>query len=179
MTAALVVVTVLAALLPVTQLRRGDGPDRLTAIGLVVLVTVAAVLARYAHAEHGAVAVVLVAAVAMASVTGGGCLVRTVLAFGRVADAADAGAPITEPDDPAAVPALRGGRLIGYLERAAVVVTLLLGWPEGLAVILAVKSLARYPELRDAHVGEQFIIGTFASVLWAAAMAGIGRLALS
>ena len=30
---------------------------------------------------------------------------------------------------------------------------LLAGWPEGLAVVLAVKGLARYPELREARAG--------------------------
>lgn len=62
---------------------------------------------------------------------------------------------------------LHGGAVIGVLERAAVAATLLAGFGAGLAVVLAVKGLARYPELREARAGEQFIIGTFASVLWA------------
>jgi F0F1-type ATP synthase membrane subunit c/vacuolar-type H+-ATPase subunit K len=62
---------------------------------------------------------------------------------------------------------LRGGAVIGVLERVAVGAALVAGWPEGLAVALAVKGLARYPELREAKAGEQFIIGTFTSVLWA------------
>ena len=69
---------------------------------------------------------------------------------------------------------LRGGAWIGALERAAVVATLVAGWPEGTAVVLALKGLGRYPELRNAGTGavaERFIIGTFASVLWAAACA--------
>lgn len=78
---------------------------------------------------------------------------------------------------------LRGGTWIGAFERAAVFATLAAGWPEGLAVVLALKGLGRYSELRaDAgeHTGpeatggvaERFIIGTFASVLWAVACAG-------
>jgi len=73
---------------------------------------------------------------------------------------------------------LRGGAWIGALERAAIFATLVAGWPEGLAVVLAVKGLGRYPELRAAEDGvrtgaaERFIIGTFASVLWACAAAG-------
>ncbi|WP_328857907.1 hypothetical protein OG579_02185 [Williamsia herbipolensis] len=89
----------------------------------------------------------------------------------------------TDPDD--SVPAsttvttpLRGGRLIGVLERTAVAAAVLAGWPEGIAVVLAVKGLARYPEIRAAHAGEQFIIGTFGSVLWALAVAGTAHLAL-
>lgn len=69
---------------------------------------------------------------------------------------------------------LRGGAWIGALERAAVVAALVAGWPEGTAVVLALKGLGRYPELRNAGTGavaERFIIGTFSSVLWAAACA--------
>ncbi len=69
---------------------------------------------------------------------------------------------------------LRGGAWIGALERAGVLASLVAGWPEGLAVVLALKGLGRYPELRSAGTGavaERFIIGTFASVLWASACA--------
>ena len=74
---------------------------------------------------------------------------------------------------------LRGGTWIGGLERAAIYASLVAGWPEGIAVVLAVKGLGRYPELRAAEDGvrtgaaERFIIGTFASVLWACAAAGV------
>ena len=55
------------------------------------------------------------------------------------------------------------------------------GWPEGMAIVLAIKGLARYPELRSPDqpasvtpqaVAERFIIGTFTSVLWAVTCAG-------
>lgn len=69
---------------------------------------------------------------------------------------------------------LRGGLTIGVLERVAVATSVLTGWPEGIAVVLAVKGLARYPEVRDAHASEYFIIGTFTSVLWALAAGGVG-----
>ncbi len=78
---------------------------------------------------------------------------------------------------------LRGGAWIGYLERAAVAGTLLAGFPEGLALVLAVKGVGRYPELRDSgrdgrspDAPEEFIIGTLASLLWAAAATGTGAL---
>ena len=73
---------------------------------------------------------------------------------------------------------LRGGAWIGALERIAVYASLLAGWPEGIALVLAIKGLGRYPELRAAEDGvrtgaaERFIIGTFTSVLWACACAG-------
>lgn len=77
-------------------------------------------------------------------------------------------------------PVLRGGAWIGLLERLAVVSTLLMGWPEGLAVVLAVKGLARYWELKQPNgAAERFIIGTFASVLWASACAGVATLGLT
>jgi hypothetical protein len=92
---------------------------------------------------------------------------------------ADPGTPAA-PAGPARTTVLTGGAWIGALERIAVTTTLLARWPEGLALILAVKGLGRYPELRGAGqadqpgTAERFIIGTFASALWAAACAGIG-----
>ena len=73
---------------------------------------------------------------------------------------------------PAPETVLRGGAWIGYLERAAVAATLLAGWPEGIALALGVKGVGRYAELRQNNAPEAFIIGTFASLLWAAAAAG-------
>ncbi|MFN8077811.1 MAG: hypothetical protein U0Q15_20660 [Kineosporiaceae bacterium] len=76
-----------------------------------------------------------------------------------------------QPAGPADARVLRGGAWIGMLERVAVVLSLLGGEAEGVAIALAVKSLGRYPELRSPVAAERFIIGTFASVLWAAATA--------
>jgi hypothetical protein len=75
---------------------------------------------------------------------------------------------------------LRGGAWIGALERLGVYAALVAGWAPGLAIVLAVKGLGRYPELRnddDTGVAERFIIGTFTSVLWAVACAGVAVLA--
>lgn len=74
---------------------------------------------------------------------------------------------------------LRGGAWIGALERLAVYVAVVVGWGPGLAIVLAVKGLGRYPELRnqeDTGAAERFIIGTFTSVLWAVACAGVAVL---
>jgi hypothetical protein len=71
---------------------------------------------------------------------------------------------------------LRGGAWIGALERTAVFASLVAGRTEGLAIALALKGLGRYPELRNgqsAGAAERFIIGTFTSVLWAGACAGV------
>jgi hypothetical protein len=85
-----------------------------------------------------------------------------------------------QPDtNPAPLPArggpLHGGRMVGLLERASVAAAVLAGWPEGMVLVLGIKGLARYPDLRDTRASEQFIIGTFTSVLWAVAVAALGR----
>ncbi|MDT0222840.1 hypothetical protein [Gordonia sp. AC31] len=177
---------------PVSVVRR---LDVIGAVVLLVLAGVTAVLAAVAAPATGFLASAVPVVAALAAVTGGGPVVRTVLVAGGVGqrtgpepdpegspddgtgddtDAPDSPAPA--PTDPAEAGPLGGGRVIGYLERLAVVTTLMAGWPEGLAIILAVKSLARYPELRAPHAAEQFIMGTFASVMWAVGMAGVEHL---
>ncbi|MDS1113721.1 hypothetical protein RD149_08065 [Gordonia westfalica] len=165
------------------------------AAGLTILLGLAAataIVAATAGPATGFPAAAATVIAAVAAVTGGGPVVRAVLQLGGVRaaptpppDPENAPAPENpdptgnqgpEPTDPTEVGPLRGGRVIGYLERLAVVTTLMAGWPEGLAIILAVKSLARYPELRAPQASEQFIMGTFASVLWAIGLAGIAHL---
>lgn len=74
----------------------------------------------------------------------------------------------------AAANQLRGGHWIGMLERLACFISVLWGFGEGIAIVLAIKALARYPELRATSPGaaERFIIGTLASVLVAVIAAG-------
>lgn len=78
--------------------------------------------------------------------------------------------------DPAGPGVLRGGMRIGVLERLAITGGLLAGMPEVVAVVIAIKGLGRYPELRSSdheHRGraaERFIIGTLTSFLWAGAV---------
>lgn len=86
-------------------------------------------------------------------------------------------APVDAADPGASL--LRGGSLIGVFERAGVASALLAGWPEGLAVVLALKGLGRFPELKAQNgqgVSERFILGTSVSVLVAAACAGLSQL---
>jgi hypothetical protein len=108
------------------------------------------------------------------AVTGGGPMTTSVLAL---VDRGNTRAQSTQK----AGEVLRGGALIGALERGAIYAALVAGWPEGLAVVLAIKGLARYPELRSPDqpasvtpqaVAERFIIGTFTSVLWSVTCAG-------
>jgi hypothetical protein len=103
------------------------------------------------------------------AVTGGGLVTTLVFSF------IDGGERVRQAGQ-----VLRGGAWIGALERLAVFVTLVVGWGPGLAIVLAVKGLGRYPELRndeDTGVAERFIIGTLTSVLWASACAGLAVLA--
>ncbi|WP_125611072.1 hypothetical protein [Specibacter cremeus] len=74
---------------------------------------------------------------------------------------------------------LRGGLVIGMLERAAVVLCILANEPVAIAYVVAIKGLGRYPELKQAPAAsEAFIIGTLASMLWAAAIAVLAKMLL-
>ena len=68
---------------------------------------------------------------------------------------------------------LGAGLWIGVLERTAVFVSLVAAFPEGIAIALAVKGFGLYPDSAPPAPRERFIIGTFASVLWATACAGV------
>jgi hypothetical protein len=74
---------------------------------------------------------------------------------------------------------LHGGSWIGALERLTMTASILSGFSAGIAVIVAIKGLGRYPDLKAGQgsgAAERFIIGTFASLGWAAACAGVGLL---
>lgn len=107
---------------------------------------------------------------------GGGPLTVAVLRWAsRSGDAGmgedDAGASAT-----GAGTTLRGGTWIGLLERAAVTACLTAGYPAGIAVVVAVKGLGRYPELREhPDSSERFVIGTLTSMIWAAAVGAVAR----
>lgn len=83
---------------------------------------------------------------------------------------------------------LRGGRLLGPMERIIVAGLVVAAEPAGAALVIAAKGLLRFPEIRDstegpgeresrqggrvgpADVTEYFLIGTFASLILAAAV---------
>lgn len=108
-----------------------------------------------------------------------------ILSLARTVDARESEASGEESEEaPAADPetarrVLRGGLVIGLLERLAVAVAILTDQPVAIAYIVAVKGLGRYAELRESPAAsERFIIGTLASLLWAAACAVLARLFL-
>ncbi|GAA1048410.1 hypothetical protein [Arthrobacter russicus] len=71
---------------------------------------------------------------------------------------------------------LRGGLTIGILERIAVVFCIVFDQPVAIAYVVAIKGLGRYPELKESPAAsERFIIGTLASLIWAALVGILGR----
>ena len=73
---------------------------------------------------------------------------------------------------------LRGGLTIGVLERIASAGAIIAGFPEALAIVVAVKGVGRFTELEAPEARERFIIGTFASLIWACAGALVVHLTL-
>ncbi|MFZ2526702.1 MAG: hypothetical protein WAX14_03455 [Rhodococcus sp. (in: high G+C Gram-positive bacteria)] len=174
MTALSLALLAIAALAPALSLRP-TVPVWIAPAASTAALAGAAVAASTTTALHGFAYATTLVLTMLAAITGGG---PAVLAAFRIArrqpDAGPEPAPATSGATPPPGP-LRGGRVIGILERAAVAAAVLAGWPEGIAIVLAVKGLARYPELREPQASEQFIIGTATSVLWALAVCGVGR----
>lgn len=127
---------------------------------------------------------VMLAALGIAvSVLGGNPIVRQVLALataGRVTDGAAGGIIVTVATntDGDSAEVMRGGATIGYLERLAITVSVFAGFPEGVAVVVAIKGIGRFSELATAEARERFIIGTLASMTWAAMLGALIHLAI-
>lgn len=99
----------------------------------------------------------------------------------RVRETADGGILIiaaNEADPENTRTLMRGGTVIGYLERIATVIAIAVGFPEAVAAVIAVKGIGRFPELAESEARERFIIGTVASLLWAGVIGAIIRLSL-
>ena len=66
---------------------------------------------------------------------------------------------------------VRGGRIVGPLERALVFASLLAGMPVVIAGLVAAKGVVRFPEISADRVGgtkaEEFLVGTLCSFLLA------------
>lgn len=149
--------------------------------GLLGPLALAGLLGLAAAPLAGVPLVVAVAALLVAAAAGGSPMATGVL---RLADPAAARAAegidlqtssltTSRPTGPGATMSapglLRGGSTLGLLERVATFGTLAVGSPEGIAVVLAVKGLGRFGELKTPSAPERFMIGTFTSVLWACA----------
>ena len=90
--------------------------------------------------------------------------------------APDAAAPAEPADTVSSARILRGGAIIGVLERFAVCLAILAGQPVAIAYVVAIKGLGRFAELKATPVAaERFIIGTLTSMLWAAGVAAVAK----
>jgi hypothetical protein len=143
-------------------------------VAMLGAAAIAGAVPEHVRVDGRGLTTLLVALAGVLAVAGGGPVTSRVFAM---VDRQEHTPPAETIDHAGKV--LRGGAWIGALERAAVFASLVAGWPEGLAIVLALKGLGRYPELRNGQntgAAERFIIGTFTSVLWAAACAGVVRL---
>jgi hypothetical protein len=124
------------------------------------------------------------------AVLGGNPITRRILdvaSHGRVEEGDNGGILLRAPSLPGAVAGegggavrevMRGGATIGYLERVAVTLGIIAGFPEAIAVIVALKGIGRFSELASAEARERFIIGTLASLVWACVVGALVRLAI-
>ncbi|QDQ97410.1 hypothetical protein [Tomitella fengzijianii] len=173
-------IVIVSGIARIPALRRRATATSAAAVVIVGLLVAAALCARAAGTVTGAAQVAAYVLTVLAAALSADGIVRAVFDVGIVrkrARAEDSSADDPNADDPNAdgrPGPLRGGLTIGVLERTAVTAAVLAGWPGGIAVVLAVKGLARYPELREPDASEQFIIGTFTSVLISLAVAGVG-----
>ena len=131
-------------------------------------------------APSNSVAVIGGILLALLGVVGGNPITVAVLEFSRRGSGStttvdgDHGGIVVDEGSPAETrraEVLRGGTIIGYLERLALIAAIVLGRLEIVAVLIAVKGLGRFSELDSPEIRERFIIGTLVSLVWAGACA--------
>ena len=129
-------------------------------------------------APSNAVAVVAGILLALLGIVAGSPITIAVLGFSsrgtsRPVDGQHGGIVVNEGIAPEVHRAevLRGGTIIGYLERLTLIAAIVLGHLEIVAVLIAVKGLGRFSELDSPEIRERFIIGTLVSLVWAGACA--------
>lgn len=116
--------------------------------------------------------VLWVASALVVASLGGWPVTTAVLKFARAVDERDHGGTTSAHPDSIPPGVLRGGMVIGLLERVAVAGAILAGEPVAIAYVIAIKGLGRYSELKETPAAaERFIIGTLVSLLWASAAA--------
>jgi hypothetical protein len=135
---------------------------------------------------HGLERVLLVLGLGLANLATGNVVVRLVLvSVGALRPTSPAGGPVRgeEPAD-----RLRGGRLLGPMERVVILGLGLAGQLTAASIVVAAKGLIRWPELqarRDAdttvngagidEVTEYFLVGSFVSWLVALVSLALAR----
>jgi hypothetical protein len=132
-----------------------------------------------------AAAVCLLGILAGSAVTGAvlGVAMRRDLRRGDVRRGTHGGILVSTTDEPLGDPTLptapqpsevlRGGAVIGFLERFAIVGAALVGHLEIVAAVIAVKGLGRFSELDSPAARERFIVGTLTSTCWAGLAAAV------
>jgi len=172
-----------AALALTTVALRRPSPVLLSVAGGLVMLcfVVVAVLPYNVPLLFGAILAILGVALA---VLGGNPFARGALAAadgGRTTEGSRGGILVelmAEDVPPREEEILRGGTAIGYLERAAVALGVIAGFPAVIAVVVALKGIGRFTELATPAARERFIVGTLASLLWACTVAGMVWLAI-
>lgn len=184
--ALLVWIAAIIAVLAASALAVYADRRRIPALALPAIVPVAigAILAISGvgiPAPHPALATLMTVGIAALAVTAGAPLTLLVLdrtAPATVAEGTHGGilvradAPMRDDETLLAPPprvVLRGGSIIGYLERFAVVAAIALGRIEVIGAVIAIKGLGRFSELDNGQARERFIIGTLVSLIWASA----------
>lgn len=188
----------LCAALVLTLIARVRTSDVLLIVS-AALIVLALIAAALSPVRVPPLAGMLLAAPGVAAaILGGGPVTRRALqvaAGGRVQETHDGGIQLASavaaaraaamrgdapPDTgvPTVPTLLRGGAVIGYLERSAAVIALLAGYPSALAVLVALKSVGRFTELAQSEARERFIIGSLASLTWACIIGATLRLAV-
>ncbi|HEY4226235.1 MAG TPA: hypothetical protein VGM70_10520 [Pseudolysinimonas sp.] len=150
----------------------------LALVALLPVIAAVVVIAFQLHvpAPVHALNVLLAIGFAGLGVAAGSPLTALVLERATQGDATDGkfgGILVKEKGERSAREVLRGGAAIGYLERLAIVASIVVGHPEVIAAVIAVKGLGRFSELDSAEARERFIIGTLTSMIWAAVCAAI------
>lgn len=182
-----IVLTLLAAACVVSWVPRLGAkldalPWWLVAFVPAAVLALAAIFASASDEPLNSIGVGASSALAIAvAILGGGPVTNAILRGAEQSGVPGVSRP-TETLDPAEPPPpqqreiLAGGLWIGALERAAIAACILVGMAEGIALVLGLKGVGRYNELRAPGAAERFIIGTFTSVLWAASCAGVAIL---
>lgn len=167
------VLAVAAALAVLSALRRASGLVLPMTILLAVGVLLSALPPTPAPTAETALVTVLALVTAVA---GGDPVTRLVLARTTFTVEESRSGGIVAADGREL---LRGGRMIGLLERLAVAGVVVAGFPDALAVVIAIKGVGRFSELDTGAVRERFIVGTLVSWIWASAGACVVLLARS
>jgi hypothetical protein len=173
-----------ALVLVVISLRRPGGVPLIVAGVLVVLCLLVVTISPVNVPLLVGLAIALLGTAL--AVLGGSPVTRRVLEIathGRVQEGDNGGIMLRAPSltggtEGAVREVLRGGTTIGYLERVAVALGIIAGFPEAIAVVVALKGIGRFSELAAAEARERFIIGTLASLVWACIVAALVRLAV-